>query len=290
VAWLRLHATGQPPPESRVRLEYCPWIDAFQAEVWETLDPPEGMHHDIKVAAVMGRDSCITRVPRFNPALADVRTLRQVGVAIREDYTQYPSGFSIPDVDACWDNYYENNIQVPNTQAPSSSANTLPIANYLIDFQRAFFFANASEIRRKRHGMPTRSSWAREKTPGRSSWPTSARAARSRSTGRRPARWRVSLSSAAISSSATSTSSRTPSSYRAAARACAVRAAVGRRHPGEARGRDAADARSHPERVRPPALRHGPRRIAQVRDKCWRSVNHALKRHREFPSASLTPW
>jgi mannose-6-phosphate isomerase-like protein (cupin superfamily) len=146
VAWLRLDSPGLPPAESRVRLEYCPWIDAFQAEIWETLDAPDGMHHDIKVAAMMGRDSCITRVAQFDPLLVDIRALRRVEVAVREDYTQYPSGHSIPDVDACWDNYYENNIQVPNTQAPSSDTNTVPIANYLIDFQRAFFFADASQI------------------------------------------------------------------------------------------------------------------------------------------------
>ena len=146
IAWLRVHATGLPPAETRVRLEYCPWIDAFQAEIWETLEAPAGRRHDVKVAQMMGRGSCITRVPALNPALATLKALRGVEVAIREDDVQQPSGFAISDADACWDNYYKNNMQVPNTQEPSADANTVPIENYLVDFQRAFFFANASEL------------------------------------------------------------------------------------------------------------------------------------------------
>jgi mannose-6-phosphate isomerase-like protein (cupin superfamily) len=146
VAWLRLSADGTAQADARVRLEYCPWIDAYQAEVWETLEAPPGRRHDWKVAQMMGRDSSITRIPAFNPALADIRALRRVEAAVREDYIQSPSGFSISDSDASWDNYYKNNIQVPNTQAPSSDQNTVQIENYLIDFQRNFFFANASDL------------------------------------------------------------------------------------------------------------------------------------------------
>lgn len=146
VAWMRLHPEKLPAAESRVRMEYCPWIDAFQAEVWETLEPPPGARHDFQVAAMMGRDSCITRVPAFNPALEDIRALKQVEVAIREDYTQYPSGFTIAENDACWDNNFRNNRQVPNTREPSADINTEKVENYLIDFSRGFFFADASTI------------------------------------------------------------------------------------------------------------------------------------------------
>lgn len=146
VAWLNLLPDGFPAAQSRVRLEFCPWIDAYQAEIWETLEAPPGRTHDIQVAAMMGRDGCITRIPRLNGAILDIRRLRRVEVAIREDYVQYPSGFSIPDSDACWDNYYKNNVQVPNTQAPSSDMNTIEIENYLLDFQRGFFITDVSQI------------------------------------------------------------------------------------------------------------------------------------------------
>ena len=29
-------------------LAYCPWVDAYQVEVWETLEPPSGKTHDTR--------------------------------------------------------------------------------------------------------------------------------------------------------------------------------------------------------------------------------------------------
>ena len=47
---------------------------------------------------------------------------------IREDSTHDPSGYSISDDNSGWDNFYNRNIQAPNTQEPSSAENT--IENY----------------------------------------------------------------------------------------------------------------------------------------------------------------
>ncbi|MGH7957288.1 MAG: cupin domain-containing protein, partial [Opitutaceae bacterium] len=50
VAWIRvLPGDGNKTAEARVKLGYCPWIDAFQVELWETLEAPENLQHDLKV-------------------------------------------------------------------------------------------------------------------------------------------------------------------------------------------------------------------------------------------------
>ena len=35
-------------------MNHCPWIDAFQVEFWETLEPPPGKRHDYQVLDLMG--------------------------------------------------------------------------------------------------------------------------------------------------------------------------------------------------------------------------------------------
>jgi mannose-6-phosphate isomerase-like protein (cupin superfamily) len=135
-----------PAASARVRLSFCPWIDAFQVEIWDTLEPLPGSRHDYKVLAMMGRDGCITRIPAFTAALRDLRALSRLELLVREDHTSFPSGFSISDANAGWDDFYQRNIQVPHTQNPSDGANTIPRSNYLIDFQRNFFLADASQI------------------------------------------------------------------------------------------------------------------------------------------------
>ena len=47
-----------------VRLHFDNWIDAYQVEIWDTLEPPPTKHHDIKIANMMGREGSITRIPR----------------------------------------------------------------------------------------------------------------------------------------------------------------------------------------------------------------------------------
>jgi mannose-6-phosphate isomerase-like protein (cupin superfamily) len=136
--------------EARVKMTYCPWIGAFQVELWETLEAPANLRHDIKVLDLMGRDGSITRERAFLPALADLKALRKVELAFRENTEHQPFGYTVPDgsgpSDAAWDNFYRRNIQVPNTQDPSSALNTVPAENYEVDFSRGFFFQNVGNI------------------------------------------------------------------------------------------------------------------------------------------------
>jgi mannose-6-phosphate isomerase-like protein (cupin superfamily) len=145
-AWVQLLPNHGPAVESRVTMTYCPWIDAFQVEIWETLEAPEQLRHDVKVLDLMGRGGSITRIPTFNPALADIRALGKLKLAFREGRIHHPFGFTVSDAVAGWDNNYQRNVQVPNTQEPSSDLNTVPSAHYHIDFQRGFFIGDVADI------------------------------------------------------------------------------------------------------------------------------------------------
>ena len=150
VAWVKVLPKDQSKTaEARVKLGYCPWIDAYQVEIWETLEAPDNLRHDLKVLDMMGRDGEIVRVPAFNPALADIENLDHLEMAFRENTEYQPFGYTVPDgpgpFDAAWDNYYERNIQVPNTQEPSSGQNTVRVDNYRIDFQRGWFVTDANQ-------------------------------------------------------------------------------------------------------------------------------------------------
>ncbi|MES2572796.1 MAG: cupin domain-containing protein [Verrucomicrobiota bacterium] len=151
VAWVKLLPRDPAKgAEARVKLGYCPWIDAFQVEVWETLEAPENLRHDLKVLDMMGRDGEIVRVPAFNAALADIESLDTLEMAFRENTEYLPFGYTVPDgpgqFDAAWDTYYERNIQVPKTQDPSSDQNTVSVNNYRIDFQRGWFITDAHQV------------------------------------------------------------------------------------------------------------------------------------------------
>lgn len=150
VAWVKvLPKDASRTAEARVKLGYCPWIDSFQVEMWETLEAPENLRHDLKVLDMMGRDGEIVRVPAFGPALADIENLDRLEMAFRENTEYMPFGYTVPDgpspFDAAWDNYYERNLQVPNTQEPSSAQNTVRVDNYRIDFQRGWFVTDAHQ-------------------------------------------------------------------------------------------------------------------------------------------------
>lgn len=148
VAWIKLFPEGSnAAPETRVMLTYCPWIDAFQVEFWETLETPDNLRHDVKVLDLMGREGSITRVRQFDEALKDTKKLSKVQLAFRENLRHQPSGYTVPDgpgpFDAAWDNHYGRNIQVPNTQTPSSAQNTVDAPNYEVNFRRGYFIGNA---------------------------------------------------------------------------------------------------------------------------------------------------
>ncbi|MCK9605872.1 MAG: cupin domain-containing protein [Methylomonas sp.] len=123
--------------EAMVKLHYCQWVDAYQAEIWQTLEPPENNHHDFQVLDLMGRNKDITRIQAFTPALDDIKGLRRIEIAFRENDKDLPFGFTIDN--PAWDNNYLRSHQQPNESTPSSDANTVSDLSYLIDFQRGWF-------------------------------------------------------------------------------------------------------------------------------------------------------
>lgn len=141
--------------DTLVRMHFCPWIHAFQVELWETLDAPSGKHHDYQVLDMMGYRGPITKVPAFTDALADLDALKRIDLAFRENDVLYPSRTTIPDAEVAWDNYYQRNVQVPNTQDPSSDQNTFRQDGYGVDFQRGWFVKKVRDIPpvRYRNGM-----------------------------------------------------------------------------------------------------------------------------------------
>jgi mannose-6-phosphate isomerase-like protein (cupin superfamily) len=144
-AWCKLWTfEGAGAVESNIVLHYDALIGAYAVELWETLEPPSGNAHDYRVQPLMGRDAAITRVPALVPRIADIKALRGIEFAIREDDTQYPT--KRPTDEPQWDNNFARTIQVPNTQDPSSSQNTVDIKNYLLDFQRGFFTEDAHAL------------------------------------------------------------------------------------------------------------------------------------------------
>jgi hypothetical protein len=103
---VRIAPENEQSAEAQIRLDFCPWINAFQVECWETLEPPPGKRHDYQVLDMMGYRGAITSVPQFAQGLKDLRALKWVNVSFRESDVYYPSGFSVPDDQAAWDNFY----------------------------------------------------------------------------------------------------------------------------------------------------------------------------------------
>lgn len=133
LAWLRLHPNDPGRAvEAMVKLHYCAWIDAYQAEIWHTLEPPPGSRHDFRVLALAGRGGSITRVPAFTSALEDIKSLRDLAIAFREDDRDRPFGYAIGDPQ--WDNNFASSHEDPHAQ-PS----TVKDQNYYITFQRGWF-------------------------------------------------------------------------------------------------------------------------------------------------------
>jgi mannose-6-phosphate isomerase-like protein (cupin superfamily) len=153
LAWVRIiPADGQTPTEATVRLHYDRWINAYQVEIWETLEPPANKHHDFSVLDMMGNQGDITRIPAFNPALQDYKKINHVELAFRENDRDLPMGYQINQPQ--WDNNYLRTHQEPRSTEPSSPLNTVEDGSYLIDFQRAWFLqANDVPPVRYRNGM-----------------------------------------------------------------------------------------------------------------------------------------
>jgi mannose-6-phosphate isomerase-like protein (cupin superfamily) len=152
-AWLQLRPEdAAKTAESTVTLHYCPWIEAYQVELWGTLEAPEGSRHDYKILEQLGKDRPITRIRSFAAALgtteAELRALKRVELAFREHDFDPVYDTRIDKVE--WDNNYMRSYQAPNDPAPSSSRNTVEVKNYQLDFQRGWFL-NADEVQPVRY-------------------------------------------------------------------------------------------------------------------------------------------
>jgi mannose-6-phosphate isomerase-like protein (cupin superfamily) len=137
MAWIRLVPDDAASAEAMIKLHYCGWIDAYQVELWETLEAPANSMHDMSILDQMGHRAPITRIASFVAAMRDLKKLRRLELAFREDDRSAPSGFAISEPE--WDNNYLSSHEEPVVPEPSSSQNTVPDKNYLIDFQRGFF-------------------------------------------------------------------------------------------------------------------------------------------------------
>ena len=149
-AWIRLTDKGgkqaETPGDRLLTLHWDDWVNAYQAEIWDRLEPPDTIRHDTSVLSMMGRDGQITRLPQFVPMLADVASVAKVELAFREPARMYPSDAPIAPDDFAWDNNYGRTHQAPvRAQQPSANENTVPDLNYLLDFQRGWF-KHASDV------------------------------------------------------------------------------------------------------------------------------------------------
>jgi oxalate decarboxylase/phosphoglucose isomerase-like protein (cupin superfamily) len=138
------HSDPARDASASVRLHFDQWIDAYQVEIWEKLEPPPTKHHDVKVTNLMGRESSITRIRTFNAALADPDNITKVDLSFRESDIDVPLGYRIGDPQ--WDNDFGRTYQVPNTQQPSAPQNTVSVNNYQLSFQRGWFLQRVRDI------------------------------------------------------------------------------------------------------------------------------------------------
>jgi mannose-6-phosphate isomerase-like protein (cupin superfamily) len=128
---------GGPVPSAAVKLHYDEWIDAYQAEIWETLEPPPTVSHDIKIIDMLGKDNQITTIPAFKSLLKDLRSIRRVELAFRENEIDIPFGYAIDN--PARDDDYTRTHQEPRTSEPSSDRNTVADGKYYLTFQRGWF-------------------------------------------------------------------------------------------------------------------------------------------------------
>lgn len=139
MAYLRLTSKDATiTADGTIRLHFCNWINAYQVELWESLEPPATKRHDIKVQSLMGRDGHIAHHRQFDVLLDKIDDIKQVELAFSESDIDKPTGYKINNQQ--WDNDYFRSYQVPNTQTPSAPENTVKVDNYMLDFQRGWFF------------------------------------------------------------------------------------------------------------------------------------------------------
>lgn len=158
IAWVKIHARtdngAEVSTDRPVKLHYCPWINAYQVEIWQTLEPPvSGTAHHFQVLAQMGPTAPITRVRSFSPLLEQIDRIERVELAFRENDVNLPYG--TPIADPKWDNNYERNYQAPVSAMPNDhAANTVPVNNYQVNFQKGWYLdANTIAPVRYRNAM-----------------------------------------------------------------------------------------------------------------------------------------
>lgn len=127
------------PPQSRVRMQFDEWIGAFQVEIWETLEPFDGVNHDFTVLDQMGRNGTITALPELMDVMRRLPDLTKIQVSFRERERSFPYGVAISDAEAGWDNAFLRSHQEPRTTNPSDTQNTIQDMSYLLDFQRGWY-------------------------------------------------------------------------------------------------------------------------------------------------------
>ena len=119
-----------------VKMFYDEHVNAYQVEIWETLEPPPTSSHSFKVLNQMGLHKPITAIPVFRPALNDIRGLNGVSVSFRETDLDRPLNYRISNPG--WDDDYARSHQEPNRPQPNSPQNTVIDANYFVSFQRGW--------------------------------------------------------------------------------------------------------------------------------------------------------
>jgi mannose-6-phosphate isomerase-like protein (cupin superfamily) len=138
MAWVKLLPDdATKTADAYVKMDTCRWTDAYQVEIWETLEPPPGVHHDFQILDLMGHHASITRVKAFGPALQDISKIFRIEVAFRENDRDLVSGFEFNE--PSWDNNFLSSHQEPRTSRPSAPENTVDDQNYLLDFQRGWY-------------------------------------------------------------------------------------------------------------------------------------------------------
>lgn len=148
-AWVQVQPDKELEGSTTVTLHWDPIVSAYAVEIWETLETPPGTMHDHRVLGIMGRDAPITRASELAPALADLKGLREVALAFKEEDRLYPTGQRLGN--AQWDNAYLRSHQEPISDQPSAPENTVLDQNYLLNFQRGFFIPDAGEVRPVRY-------------------------------------------------------------------------------------------------------------------------------------------
>ena len=130
-----------------IRLYYCPWVDAYQVELWGNLDLDGNDYHDVEVLTMMGRNGAITKLPALAAKMTNVKLIREVDLEFLEDNLTETSGYHLPESEIANDNFYFRNLQVPNSSEPSDNArNTVAKGSYTLNFRRGFFIPDATAI------------------------------------------------------------------------------------------------------------------------------------------------